>query len=545
MLPTLLIGFNAEPILTLAERLRHLDPNHSFDGIAERYRSRAGSDLQHIQSVAATIRLSRSGTGNDSAFSRLQSTDPENALFSYLRAAQAAGNASTNDASTTFEIVGPMIESALQAERCDWYVSEAMEAWQWAYQTIDVGPTMRVRWARDAATREQANAIGDASAALLQLADDLLRAGQDEAGRTCVRGALDFSRRTLDDARGADVALACAGSIERARRLESAILARAGEWDEKQRADERAESAAQFAQVLRSRMNSATQDPILQIPILRGQPFRTTSAYLLSCGFLFAGWIALLGVGVATTLLSVIARVTGGPATGEIPRVGPGPFHWFWCAALVIGPATLLGTAVQWIQPDLAIVTSQTWIQSGVLVVFILTLASVLTLARSRASAGEPPPKSHRVWLLWWVLVAVFAILVFFRPWSPLGRNLDAFDLGLRMPLAPARVSLFYAAVAACSLLGLVVWLVWVLLAAWRGRRRDGGSGGRSGTGRAFLRSAAVLAVWGWLILGILCAGSIRLYHRHDTRLQQLVAKDLQDEVSAWMGPAWARSFFD
>ncbi len=158
---------------------------------------------------------------------------------------------------------------------------------------------------------------------------------------------------------------------------------------------------------------------------------------------------------------------------------------------------------------------------------------------------GEPPPKSQRVWLIWWMIVAVFAILVFYRPWWPLGRDLEAFDEGLRMPLAPARVSLFYAAVAALSVLALVVWLVWVFLAAWRSRGRGGDSGGRSGSGRAFLRSAAVLAVWGWLILGILCAGSIRLYHRHDTRLQQLVARDLQDEVSAWMGPAWARSFFD
>ena len=258
MLPTLLIGFNAKPILTLAERLRHLDPNRSFEGVAERYRNRAGSDLPRIQSVGAAIRLARSGTREDSAFARLQSMDPENALFAYLRAAQAAGNASANDASARFEIVAPLIETALQAERCDWYVSEAMEAWQWAYQTIDVGPTMTVRWARDAATREQATAIGDVSASLLRLADDLLRAGQDQAGHTCVRGALDFSRRTLDDARGADVALACAGSIERARRLECAILARAGKWEERQRADDQAESAAQFAQILRGRMESAT-----------------------------------------------------------------------------------------------------------------------------------------------------------------------------------------------------------------------------------------------------------------------------------------------
>ena len=50
--------------------------------------------------------------------------------------------------------------------------------------------------------------------------------------------------------------------------------------------------------------------------------------------------------------------------------------------------------------------------------------------------------------------------------------------------------------------------------------------------------------MWGWLILGIMSMGAVRVYHRCDARLQELTIQDLQDEVPAWLGPSWKQALF-
>ena len=125
----------------------------------------------------------------------------------------------------------------------------------------------------------------------------------------------------------------------------------------------------------------------------------------------------------------------------------------------------------------------------------------------------------------------------------PFGADAAHFDLGLRPPQAPARAQATQALAVILGALGGLVWLAWCLTAWLKGRKK--GPGGVTGTGGAGLgRTTLVLAVWGWLILGMMSLGPARLYHRYDARLQEMTVHDLQDEVTAWMGPAWKGAFF-
>lgn len=545
LLPALLIAVNADPILTLAERLRQYDPERDFAGVLERFRAAAGADLSRIAALERSKRLVLS-TGTDvSEFARIGSADPENGLFAYLEAGKRARSETNRDPIARFGAVGSLIEMARSAPRCDWYSARTAQAWRNAYAPIDIGKDVKALWARDAAGRDQARTIRHVSGALRELAGQLLREGQTDDSLTCLSGVDDFCTRTLNDVVSTEVAVACAEQIERAQRLRAAAHAARSDWNDADRARGRADRANRFARILQRRRESAPQDPILQIPVLREQPYRAAFAYLLSCGFLFTGWLTLLAVALTAACVAGVLRLFGGPNDSAPARVGRGWMHWFWSAAIVAGPAAGLATAVQFVPPNLKLVSSQSWVQSGIVLSAILTLAAVLTLARARASAeGAPAPNRSRVWSVWWVLVGLLAILVFFRPWVPLGANLENFDRSLRSPLAPSRTHLYQSLVLLAGMLATVVWLVWFVFGRFR-RRGTGGSPRLDGGGRSLAGSTAVLALWGWLILGILCAGSFRLYHRYDARLGALVAQDLEDEVGAWMGPAWKRAFFD
>jgi len=139
--------------------------------------------------------------------------------------------------------------------------------------------------------------------------------------------------------------------------------------------------------------------------------------------------------------------------------------------------------------------------------------------------------------------LALFAILVLLKPWSPFGLDPAAFDAGWRSPEATSRAFGLAGAAATLAVLAGLVWAVWVLLARLR-RRKTADARPTGGARGGFARSAVVLALWGWLILGIMSLGAVRLYHRYDARLQDLTIQDVQDEVAAWMGPSWQRSFF-
>lgn len=545
LLPALLIAANADPILTLAERLRQYDPERDFAGVLERFRAAAGADLSRIAALERARQLLLS-TGTDvSEFARIGSADRENGLFAYLEAGKRARSGTNRDPASRFGAVESLIETARSAPRCDWYTARTAQAWRNAYAPIDIGKDVKALWARDAACRDEARTIRRVSGALCELAGQLLREGRTDDSLACLAGVDDFCTRTLNDVVSSEVAVACAEQIEREQRLLAVVHAARSDWNDADRAHARADRADRFARILRQRREFATQDPILQVPVLREQPYRAAFAYLLSSGFLFTGWLTLLAVALAAACVAGALRLFGGPNDSATARVGCEWMHWFWSAAIVAGPAAGLATAVQFVPPKLNLVSSQNWVQSGIVLSVILTLAAVLTLARARTLAGgASAPNRSRVWSVWWVLVGLLAILVFFRPWVPLGANLENFDRGLRSPLAPSRAHLYQSLVLLAGILATVVWLVWLMLGRFR-RRGSGGALRQEGGGTSLAGCTAVLALWGWLILGIMCAGSFRLYHRYDARLSGLVVQDLEDEVGAWMGPAWKRAFFD
>jgi hypothetical protein len=233
------------------------------------------------------------------------------------------------------------------------------------------------------------------------------------------------------------------------------------------------------------------------------------------------------------------------PAASPIPALAPltvglGPASWIWVGAVVAGPAAGLAAAVLLLPIDVRAAMSLSWIQGGAMLVVVVTAGAVLTLARARASAaGDPLPAAHRVWQVWWLLVALLAVVVLLKPWSPFGPNPEAFDDGWRVPRDAIRLQGLGGAAALLGLVAGVIWAVWSAAAWLRGRRNaSGGPRGRFG------RAVVVLALCAWLILGIMSLGAVRLYHRYDARLQELTILDLQDEVAAWVGPSWQRAFF-
>jgi hypothetical protein len=542
-----LIAYNLRPVYRLAEQTHRHQPELHFEGAYDRFRAAAGPAIQQIGAVRDATRGLNSGIVDELYFARLRRLDPDNGVVIYLSAAAKLPDAvSVNGAEARFAQVREDLEAARRAPRLEWYARRAAGLWRQALSESGARKDLNARIARDWAVNGQAAAIRTACSRLAGLVDVLMRAGRSENAEACNLAAIDLARRTLDETIDASVAAACAEQLHEAYRQAAMIDAACGRWDAAARASALADRAAWFLRLLRERRSAAPFDPMLQVSTPRAEPYRTTVGYLLASGALVAGWAVLLVTSVVMLIAAVVARVVGGRGRGkheEVTRVGPGIVSWLWAAGTVAGPSVVIAGAVLLVPAELGRATSMNWIVAMLMLGALLTAGAVLTLARGRASAGGELPGSSRVWHVWWLLVALVALLVLLRPFSPFGGDQAAFDQGLRSPQAAAGASRLAGAAASLALVGLVVWAIWAAGAWLRTRKRTYNGRQDRSLGR-FPRTALALAVWGWLILGIMSMGAVRVYHRYDARLQELTIQDLQDEVPAWLGPSWKRAFF-
>jgi hypothetical protein len=540
--PALLILFNLRPVLTLAEQLHRYQPDVEFAGVGERFRAAAGAELGGISAVREAAGALAEKRTTPALFARWRGLVPGNAVLPYLEVAAVLSSTETDEPSARFESIRASLQAARQGPAFDWYTVAAMNAWRSALADTGARDDLNAKWALDWACDYQASAIRITCASLLNLADELLAASQSAPARTCLEAAVDFAERSLEGAVSVETALACAEQLDVALRRASLVSAAEGEWDESRRSSERADRVRRFSEILRLRRATAPYDPLCQMPVVREQPYRAVVSYLLASGLLVSGWGALLLVGLGGAVVAAAVAFRGGDGSRGAATVGRGWIDWFWAGAIAAGPSVGLAAAVLMVPIDLRAVLSLYWIQAAVVLVVVFSVSGVLTLGRRRASAGGSPPATSRVWQWWWVVVVAFGLLFLVRPWLPFGPDQATFDRSIRVPQAGARAQAIQAWALALGVLGVVARGGWCLISRFRSRKTALAHAKRPSAG-IMGRAVVVLAMWGWLILGIMSMGAVRLYHRYDVRMQELTCRDLQDEVTAWMGPAWKRSF--
>ncbi len=533
-----LLLMNLTPLARLAEQVNAFQVDLDASQWRERFEAASAgmSGMRSLEIALAT--LLDGGADRAEGIRRVRLRDPDNAVLVLLELGAVLADSPAGAApDERYEAARELLEQAAATTDHAWYRDDAMRAWRRAVERSFDRAGLAAQQARDYAHYRDAQAIRFACGELLTLGGALAALGEHERAWKCFDTAVRWTRRSLPETRSVSVALTLAEQMERAAEGAALAAAAAGRTADADRAAAQRRAAARFHDLLRRRLESATHNPMLRNePVLRPTPFAASLTYLLVSGFLAVGTLSVVVVGLLALAASIVWRVVrrGDPAPSA--TIGRSGFAWLWAAAGMSAPALLPATATLLFPLDPRGLMAPTWIQFSFLLTALLSMAVVLRLAQQRADAGTDPPRRAGVWHVWWAALFLFAALILLGQWKSFGVRPEAFDLSRVTPRPIMRVSNLWLIALLATLLAALIWLVWALI----DRTRRGHRADRPG----LLRAVVPLSLWGGLVLGTMTLGAFRLYYRYDARLTELTVQDLQDEVGAWMGPAWYPAFF-
>jgi hypothetical protein len=254
-------------------------------------------------------------------------------------------------------------------------------------------------------------------------------------------------------------------------------------------------------------------------------------------GFLALGAVTLLVIAVVGAVATGITRLAGGSPGAPRATIGPGWSSWLRSAMILSAPSALFAAGALIFPLNYRAIAAPTWIQSLLVLSAVLTAGVLLSHARGRIAEGAAGAGRSAVWRWWWGGLWILAGLLLLRQWRVFGRDPEAFAASLQAPAVLLRATGLLSIAGATAVLAGLVWLVWTLVGRLRGRPKAGPGG--------FMRTLVVLALWGGLVTGVMTIGAFRLYYLYDARLTALTVSDFEDEIEAWMGPAWYRAFFE